>query len=130
MSRSHAHGTVISLTSGMPIMPGESGSAQANAPRLRLGMVGGGPGAFIGRVHRMAARLDGRYDLVAGALATDPARAHAAAAALGIAPERAYEHFEAMVDGEARRADRIDVVAIVTPNFAHHAPAKAFLEAG
>jgi predicted dehydrogenase len=98
--------------------------------RLRLGMVGGGPGAFIGGVHRMASRLDGHYELVAGAMASDPARARAGAATVGIAPDRAYGSFEEMVAGEKTRLDRIDAVAIVTPNFAHHAVAKAFLRAG
>ena len=98
--------------------------------RIRLGMVGGGEGAFIGAVHRIASRIDDRYELVAGAMASDPARARAGAAAVGIAPDRAYGDFEEMVTGEKARPDRIDAVAVVTPNFAHHAPAKAFLEAG
>jgi hypothetical protein len=98
--------------------------------RLRLGTVGGGPGAFIGGFHRTASRLDDRYELVAGAMASDPARARAGAAAVGIAPDRAYGNSEEMVTSEKTRPDRIDAVAIVTPNFAHHAPAKAFLEAG
>jgi predicted dehydrogenase len=98
--------------------------------RLRLGMVGGGPGAFIGGVHRIAARLDGHYELVAGAMASDPARAKAGAASLGITPHRAYGTFADMVAREKTRSDRIDAVAIVTPNFAHYAAAKAFLEAG
>jgi predicted dehydrogenase len=98
--------------------------------RLRLGMVGGGPGAFIGGVHRMASRLDGHYELVAGAMASDPVRARAGAVSLGIDPDRAYGSFEDMVAREKPRPDRIDAVAIVTPNFAHYAAAKAFLEAG
>lgn len=98
--------------------------------RIRLGMVGGGRGAFIGAVHRIAARLDDRYELVAGALASDPGRARESAADLHIAPDRAYGDFQAMVEGEKGRDDRIDAVAIVTPNHVHHAPAKAFLEAG
>src|SRR5271168_408546 len=84
--------------------------------RLRLGMVGGGPGAFIGNVHRMAARLDDHYDLVAGAMASDPTRARAGAAASGIALNRTYDDFEKMVAGEKTRSDCMDVVAIVTPN--------------
>jgi predicted dehydrogenase len=98
--------------------------------RLRLGMVGGGQGAFIGAVHRIAARLDDRYELVAGALSSDPARARASAAELRIAPERAYASFEEMAQKEAARDDGIDAVAIVTPNHVHHPAAKAFLEAG
>lgn len=98
--------------------------------RLRLGMVGGGQGAFIGAVHRFAARLDDRYELVAGALSSDAERAQASAAELGIAPERAYGDFAAMAQAEAAREDGIDVVAIVTPNHVHHAAAMAFLDAG
>jgi predicted dehydrogenase len=98
--------------------------------RLRLGMVGGGQGAFIGAVHRIAARLDDRYELVAGALSSDPERARASAAELRIAPERAYGSFQEMAAKEAARDDGIDVVAIVTPNHMHHPAAKAFLEAG
>ena len=100
------------------------------ARRLRLGMVGGGQGAFIGAVHRIAARMDDRYELVAGALSADPARAHASAAELHIAPDRSYEDFAVMARREASRPDGIDVVAIVTPNHLHFAPARAFLEAG
>jgi predicted dehydrogenase len=98
--------------------------------RLRLGMVGGGQGAFIGGVHRIAARIDDRYELVAGALSSDPERARASAAELRIAPDRAYGSFEEMAKKEALRPDGIDVVAIVTPNHVHHPAAKAFLEAG
>jgi predicted dehydrogenase len=96
--------------------------------RLRLGMVGGGPGAFIGAVHRIAARLDDRYELVAAALTSDAARNRAAADELHI--PRSYGNFQEMADAEKERQDRIDVVAIVTPNHLHFALAKAFLEAG
>lgn len=98
--------------------------------RIRLGMVGGGQGAFIGAVHRMAARLDDRYELVAGALSSDPARALASARDVGIADERSYASFAAMAEAEAARPDGIEAVSIVTPNHMHFAPAKAFLEAG
>ena len=98
--------------------------------RLRLGMVGGGPDAFIGAVHRIAARLDDHYELVAGALSSDPERGRSFALQLGIAPDRAYGSYAEMAAAEAAREDRIDAVAIVTPNYLHHAPAKAFLEAG
>jgi predicted dehydrogenase len=98
--------------------------------RLRLGMVGGGQGAFIGAVHRIAARLDDRYELIAGALSSDPDRARTSAAELRIAPERAYGSFEEMAAKEAARDDGIDVVAIVTPNHVHHPAARAFLDAG
>lgn len=95
--------------------------------KLRLGMVGGGKGAFIGDVHRMAARLDGEWELVAGALSSDPARAMASAHDLGLAPDRSYSSFEDMAKAEAARPDGIDAVAIVTPNHMHAAPCIAFL---
>lgn len=98
--------------------------------RLRLGMVGGGQGAFIGAVHRIAARMDDEYELVAGALSSDPQRARASAVDLRIAPDRAYTDFGDMAAKEAARQDGIDVVAIVTPNHVHHAAACAFLNAG
>ena len=98
--------------------------------RLRLGMVGGGAGSLIGPVHRMAARLDDRYELVAGALSSDPERAAASAAEMGIAPDRHYSDFAEMATAEAARDDGIDVVAIVTPNHLHYQPACAFLEKG
>nr|WP_305123524.1 Gfo/Idh/MocA family oxidoreductase [Roseomonas sp. GC11] len=93
-------------------------------------MVGGGQGAFIGAVHRMAARLDGRFDLVAGALSSTPARAQASGRELGLTADRCYSDFAAMARMEASREDGIDLVAIVTPNHTHHAIAKAFLESG
>src|SRR5260370_30249659 len=98
--------------------------------RLRLGMVGGGWGAFIGAVHRIAARMDDRFELVAAALSSDPQRGRAAALELHIAAERAYGSFAEMAAAEAKRPDRIDAVSIVTPNHMHFGPAKAFLEAG
>jgi predicted dehydrogenase len=93
-------------------------------------MVGGGQGAFIGGVHRIAARLDDRYTLVAGALASDAERAHASAAELHIARERSYADYRSMAQAEAQRDDGIDVVAIVTPNHLHAEIATAFLDAG
>jgi len=98
--------------------------------RIRLGMVGGGQGAFIGAVHRMAARLDDAYELVAGALASDPARARASAGELHIAPERAYGDYATMAQTERARADAIDAVVIVTPNHLHAPVARAFLDVG
>ncbi len=98
--------------------------------RLRLGMVGGGQGAFIGGVHRIAARLDDHYELVAGAFASDPGRSRAAAAELHVAEERAYPDYRTMAEAERRREDGIDVVAIVTPNHLHFDVARTFLEAG
>ena len=100
------------------------------APRLKLGMVGGGQGAFIGAVHRIAARLDGKWELVAGAFSSDPQRAAHSAAELGIAPDRAYADYADMAKAEARRADGIDAVAIVTPNHLHASVASAFITAG
>jgi predicted dehydrogenase len=94
---------------------------------LKLGMVGGGQGAFIGGVHRMAARLDGCFDLVAGAFSSDPARAHASAAELGIDAHRSYADFNEMAKAEAARSDGIDAVSIVTPNHLHGPIAEAFL---
>ncbi|WP_250500157.1 Gfo/Idh/MocA family oxidoreductase [Caballeronia sp. GAWG1-5s-s] len=96
--------------------------------RVRLGMVGGGEGAFIGAVHRMAARLDDRYELLAGALSSDPQRAAASAAAIGL--PRSYDDYREMARVEASRADGIEAVAIVTPNHLHAPIATAFLEAG
>ena len=98
--------------------------------RLRLGMVGGGPGAFIGAVHRIAARMADRFELVAAALSSNPEKSRAAALELHIKPERAYGSFMEMATAEAKRPDRIDAVSIVTPNHVHFGPAKAFLEAG
>ena len=93
-------------------------------------MVGGGQGAFIGAVHRYAARLDDRYELVAGCFASTPERSRASAAALGVAAERAYGSFAEMATAEAGRDNGIDVVSIVTPNHLHYPAARAFLEAG
>jgi len=106
--------------------------AQASNPRrrCRLGMVGGGQGAFIGGVHRIASRIDDRYELVAGAFSSDPERGKASAVELGVADARAYGSYEEMAKAEAARADGIDAVSIVTPNHMHYGPAKAFLEAG
>ena len=93
-------------------------------------MVGGGQGAFIGAVHRMAARLDDRFNLVAGALSSDPERAKASANELGLNPERSYSDFNCMAEAESKREDGIEAVAIVTPNHLHAAPAIAFSRAG
>ncbi len=98
--------------------------------RIRLGMVGGGEGAFIGAVHRLAARMDDHYDLVAGALSSTPEKAQRSGAALGLAADRIYDDFEAMAKTEAKRSDGIEAVAIVTPNHMHAGPAYAFLKAG
>lgn len=103
-----------------------------NADRapIRLGMVGGGQGAFIGAVHRMAARLDGHYEFCAGALSSDPDRARASGRELGLPDERSYASYVDMIAGESGREDGVEAVAIVTPNHLHFPVAKAFLEAG
>ena len=100
------------------------------ARRLRLGMIGGGRGAFIGAVHRMAARLDDRYELVAGLLSSDAQRARDSGSDLLLAPERCYTTLDAMLSAEADHMERLDAVTIVTPNHLHHAAAKRCLEAG
>lgn len=105
------------------------GAGEARRP-IRLGMVGGGEGAFIGAVHRIAARLDGHYELIAGALSATPEKALRSAAALGLAPERSYRSFAEMATAEGTRADGIEAVAIVAPNNVHAPAAAAFLEAG
>ena len=107
-----------------------SGRSDANTGRIRLGMVGGGQGAFIGAVHRLAARMDDQYELVAGALSADPAKARASGAELGLAPDRIYADFREMAQAEAKRADGIEAVSIVTPNHVHVPAAMAFIEAG
>ena len=98
--------------------------------RIRLGMVGGGEGSFIGAVHRIAARIDNQFELLAGALSSDGRRAGSSAAALGIMADRSYASFEDMARTEAARDDGIEAVAIVTPNHLHAAPTIAFLNAG
>ena len=98
--------------------------------RLRLGMVGGGEGAFIGAVHRIAARIDDEWELVAGAFSSDPARGRRSGINLRLDPQRCYGSFKEMAAAEATRPDRIDAVAIVTPNHVHHPAASAFLAAG
>jgi predicted dehydrogenase len=99
-------------------------------PKIRYAMVGGGRGAFIGAVHRIAARMDDRYELVAGALSANPENAKLSAADLHIAADRAYTSYEDMIREEKKRADGIQVVVIVTPNHMHFPVAKACLQAG
>jgi predicted dehydrogenase len=100
--------------------------------KLRYGMVGGGPGAFIGAVHRMAAALDGEMELVAGAFSSDAAKSRAQGEALCLDPRRVYASYQAMAEGEAALppGERIDLVSIVTPNHMHYPVAKVFIEAG
>jgi predicted dehydrogenase len=97
---------------------------------LRWGMIGGGEGAFIGAVHRMAARLDGRYQLVAGVFSSDAEKTKRSAVALNVDPARAYPSVEAMIAAEAKRPDGIQVVSVVTPNHVHYVQSAACLEAG
>jgi predicted dehydrogenase len=98
--------------------------------RLRLGLVGGGLNSFIGETHRIAARLDGRYEICAGALSSDPGRALADGIALGLSPERCYASWQAMLAAEPLRENKIDVLAILTPNNSHFEIAMAALDAG
>ncbi|CAL8481584.1 Gfo/Idh/MocA family protein [Caballeronia sp. S22] len=98
--------------------------------RLRLGIIGGGPGSLIGETHRIAARLDGRYDIVAGSFSSDVGRTNEMAAELCIDSGRAYGSWQQMLEDEAKRVDRIDVVAVMTPNDSHRAICMAALEKG
>ena len=106
------------------------GRSDATGGRIRLGMVGGGQGAFIGAVHRLAARMDDHYLFVAGALSSDAARSKVSGEELGLAADRIYTDFNEMAKAEARRKDGIEAVSIVTPNHMHFPAAKAFIEAG
>ena len=105
----------------------EGKDEQAREPRIRLGMVGGGAGAFIGAVHRMAARLDDQFDLVAGALSSTPEKAMQSGRDLGLDPARTYGSYKEMAIREARLKNGIEAVSIVTPNHVHYDAAKEFL---
>ena len=98
--------------------------------RWPLALVGGGAGSFIGNVHRMAAGLDGRFHLVAGAFSSHPDRAREAASRYTVDPARAYADYRAMIAAEAARADGARVIAIAAPNHLHLPVARAALEAG
>ena len=98
--------------------------------RIRLGMVGGGEGAFIGAVHRIASRIDDQYELVAGALSSTPDKARRSGEAFGLAADRVYDDYESMAKAEAKRPDGIEAVSIVTPNNVHAGATYAFLKAG
>jgi predicted dehydrogenase len=98
--------------------------------RLRLAVIGGGPGSFIGAMHRQAARLDDRYELVTGVLSSDPDRARRVGAEIGLPADRIYGDALEMLDAEAARPDSADVVAIMTPNDSHYQYATAALERG
>jgi predicted dehydrogenase len=106
------------------------GKSEQNAGRIRLGMVGGGRDAFIGGVHRIASRIDDRFELVAGAFSSTPEKSKASGADLGLDPARVYDDFTAMAKREARLKDGIDAVAIVTPNHMHYLVAREFLKRG
>ncbi|MCK4206013.1 Gfo/Idh/MocA family oxidoreductase [Brucella pituitosa] len=108
----------------------EAKTKETANPRIRLGMVGGGAGAFIGGVHRMAARLDNRFELVAGALSSSPEKAQASGRELGLAEDRTYSSYKEMAIREARLKNGIEAVAIVTPNHVHYDAAKEFLRRG
>jgi predicted dehydrogenase len=107
-----------------------TGTSEKRNGKIRLGMVGGGQGAFIGAVHRLAARMDDHYEFVAGALSADPKKAKASAADLGLAKDRSYDSYEEMARAESKRSDGIEAVAIVTPNHMHVPVAMAFIKAG
>ena len=100
--------------------------------KLRYAMVGGGRGAFVGAIHRHAMALDGQYELVAGALSATPDKARASGADLGLADDRNHGDWRQLLDDELKRppGERIDLVAIVTPNHAHYDVARAFVDAG
>ena len=102
----------------------------AERRKLRMGLVGGGPGAFIGPVHRIAAELDGRTELVAGAFSQSPERSREAGVRFGIDPARAYANYEEMIAAESKRADGIDFIVIATPNHLHLPVALEAIEAG
>ena len=98
--------------------------------RIRLGMVGGGAGSFIGPVHRIASRIDDRFELVAGALASNEEGALVSGRAIGLAEDRIYADFRHMAAEEAKRSDGIEAVVIATPNHLHMEPCRHFLEKG
>ena len=98
--------------------------------KLRYGMVGGGPGSFIGDAHRKAIHIDDLAVLTAGCFSRDPEKGRHTAAELGVAPERCYADFVQMAKAEAARPDGIDFAVVVTPNVSHYPACKAFLEAG
>ena len=98
--------------------------------RLRLAVIGGGPGSFIGAMHRQAARLDDRYELVAAALSSDPERSRITGQGIGVEQDRCYPSGQALIDAEAKRPDGAEVVAIMTPNDSHYQFAMQALERG
>jgi len=103
---------------------------EAIGRRLRLGVVGGGPGSVMGDVHRAGARLDGYYDIVAAALSSDPERSRQTGRAIGVSAERAYPSWRELVKSEVNRKDRIDVIAVMTPNDSHYEICCSALDVG
>jgi predicted dehydrogenase len=100
--------------------------------KLKLGMIGGGQGAFIGAVHRIAARIDDDYELVCGAFSSDPEKSKASGAALGLSPARVYNSYQELIEKEKQLPanERVQVISIVTPNHVHFGPTKLALENG
>jgi predicted dehydrogenase len=103
---------------------------EAIGRRLRLAVIGGGPGSVIGEVHRIAARLDGYYEIVASALSADPERSRRSGRDIGLSEDRAYPSWRVLIENEARRTDRPDAVAVMTPNDSHYEICAAALDAG
>jgi predicted dehydrogenase len=99
---------------------------EAIGRRLRLAVIGGGPGSVIGEVHRIAARLDGYYDIVASAPSSDPERSRVSGRDIGVSEDRAYNSWRDLIE----REDRADVVAVMTPNDSHYEICAAALDAG
>src|SRR5882724_12855582 len=107
-----------------------TGTSERSTGRIRYGMVGGGQGAFIGAVHRLAARMDDHYQFVAGALSANAEKAVASGKELSLSGDRIYANFEQMAKAESKRPDGIEAVSIVTPNHIHVPAARAFIERG
>jgi predicted dehydrogenase len=103
---------------------------EAIGRRLRLAVIGGGPGSVIGEVHRIAARLDGYYEIVASTLSSDPERSRRAGIAIGVPEDRAYPSAHALIENESKRTDRADVIAVMTPNDSHYEICSLALAAG
>jgi predicted dehydrogenase len=103
---------------------------EAIGRHLRLAVIGGGPGSVIGEVHRTAARLDGCYDIVASALSSDPEQSRRSGRAIGVSEDRAYPSWRALIENEAGRSDRADILAVMTPNDSHYQICTEALDAG
>jgi predicted dehydrogenase len=103
---------------------------EAIGRRLRLAVIGGGPGSVIGVVHRIAARLDGYYEIVASTLSSDPERSRRAGMAIGVSEDRAYPSAQALIENESNRTDRADVIAVMTPNDSHYEICSLAMDAG